>query len=88
MIDGVAAGVATRARAREARRPVGYQVAIDNGWYWAARGSAVPHLVPPNGDRAMCGAELPRDNRQQVTTGIAERGCRRCFGHAGIEARQ
>ena len=84
-VDGEAIGHATRERARESGRPVGYQVVIELGWYWAAAAGSVPHLVPPYGDEAKCGRHLTRADRQPVRTGIAQRGCRRCMHAVGID---
>lgn len=67
-------------------RPMAYRVLIDQDWYWAVHRGA-PHLVPPRGDRALCGSILPRDQRARVVVGIADHGCRRCLAAAGIEVR-
>lgn len=64
-------------------RPPQYRVLVDQGWVWA---SATPpgflHLVPPAGDRALCGREAPRNRRYPSTTQIAERACHHCWHRA------
>lgn len=57
----------------------------DLGWVWAVRfGAPTPHLVPPNGDMALCLTVMTRGERRQVTSGIADHGCKRCKLRAGL----
>lgn len=78
-IDGLAVGAATRAEAKRSGRPVAYQVALEQGWYWAAAPDHMPHLVPPYGDRARCGRTVSKIERNPVKRGVAENACSSCW---------
>lgn len=78
-IDGLAVGATTRAAAARAGRPVAYEIALQEGWYWAGLPGGTPHLVPPYGDRARCGRHVTRADRHPVTRGVAERACADCW---------
>lgn len=49
------------------------------GWSWAQIGTNLPHLVPPNGDMAICMRAVERGRRVELEA-QPERVCLKCLG--------
>lgn len=64
-------------------RPPAYQILVELGWGWAAMATSTGHLVPPKGDRARCGAMVPRHRRISIQPTRATT-CAKCRAAVGL----
>jgi hypothetical protein len=71
---------------RTAHRPASYQVLLDLGWYWAITATSAGHLVPPHGDRARCGAMVPRHRRSRLNRPTRQTTCAKCRASVDLPA--